>query len=259
MTEAAGVAAAAAQRGTCKPVTPKVLIVLCCFLATFSAYVERVGFSIAFTAMSKQAQLGEHVKGNVLSAFYWGYGVSQVRAAVGWWQQHPQTQRQLAVLMLRHAHLSFQWQQPHLTLPQPLAQLTVLFLAPADPRRLGSAALRRPHHPDRVIPGMVHRQLADPWQCGARGAHCGSARSCGRGAGRRDTLRAHSALAGKLAAAAAAAVAGAGGGSSCSFEANAQRCWMRVHRLHANSCSSNARPKARKQPAALWGCSIHKL
>lgn len=68
---------AAAQR-TCKPVTPKVLIVLSCFLATFTAYVERVGFSIAFTAMCKQSQLDEHVKGNVLSAFYWGYGVSQV-------------------------------------------------------------------------------------------------------------------------------------------------------------------------------------
>lgn len=53
-------------------------MVVCCFLATFTAYVERVGFSIAFTAMSKQAQLDEHVKGNVLSAFYWGYGVSQV-------------------------------------------------------------------------------------------------------------------------------------------------------------------------------------
>jgi ACS family sodium-dependent inorganic phosphate cotransporter len=76
MTEAADVLAAA-QR-TCKPVTPKVLIVLSCFLATFTAYVERVGFSIAFTAMCKQSQLDEHVKGNVLSAFYWGYGVSQV-------------------------------------------------------------------------------------------------------------------------------------------------------------------------------------
>jgi hypothetical protein len=53
-------------------------MVVCCFLATFTAYVERVGFSIAFTAMSKQSQLDEHVKGNVLSAFYWGYGVSQV-------------------------------------------------------------------------------------------------------------------------------------------------------------------------------------
>jgi hypothetical protein len=37
-----------------------------------------VGFSIAFTSMAKQANLDEHVKGNVLSAFYWGYGVSQV-------------------------------------------------------------------------------------------------------------------------------------------------------------------------------------
>lgn len=79
MTEAANTpAAAAASQRFCKPVTPKVLIVACCFLATFSAYVERVGFSIAFTAMSKQAHLDEHIKGNVLSAFYWGYGVSQV-------------------------------------------------------------------------------------------------------------------------------------------------------------------------------------
>lgn len=76
MTEAA--AAAAEQRAACKPLTPKVVIVACCFLATFTAYVERVGFSIAFTAMSKAAMLDEHVKGNVLSAFYWGYGVSQV-------------------------------------------------------------------------------------------------------------------------------------------------------------------------------------
>lgn len=56
----------------------KLHIVLACFLATFTAYVERVGFSIAFTAMSKQSNIDEHVKGNVLSAFYWGYGVSQV-------------------------------------------------------------------------------------------------------------------------------------------------------------------------------------
>ena len=92
MTEAAeGSLAAAAQRA-CKPVTPKVAIVLCCFLATFSAYVERVGFSIAFTAMSKQSQLDEHVKGNVLSAFYWGYGVSQVRWCTGMGRQQSTTQ-----------------------------------------------------------------------------------------------------------------------------------------------------------------------
>ena len=55
---------------------PRYQIVLACFLATFSAYVERVGFSIAFTEMAKRADLDESVKGTVLSAFYWGYGLS---------------------------------------------------------------------------------------------------------------------------------------------------------------------------------------
>lgn len=56
-------------------------IVLACFLATFTAYVERVGFSIAFTTMAKQAGLSEALKGTVLSAFFWGYAVSQARPA----------------------------------------------------------------------------------------------------------------------------------------------------------------------------------
>ena len=55
------------------------LIVLACFLATLSAYVERVGFSIAYTAMATVEKVDEATKGTVLSAFYWGYGVSQVR------------------------------------------------------------------------------------------------------------------------------------------------------------------------------------
>ena len=54
------------------------LIVLACFLATLSAYVERVGFSIAYTAMAKAEKVDEATKGTVLSAFYWGYGVAQV-------------------------------------------------------------------------------------------------------------------------------------------------------------------------------------
>lgn len=54
------------------------VIVLACFLATLSAYVERVGFSIAYTAMAKAEQVDEATKGTVLSAFYWGYGVAQV-------------------------------------------------------------------------------------------------------------------------------------------------------------------------------------
>lgn len=53
-------------------------IVFACFLATFVAYVERVGFSLAFTALAKDAQLGDKKKGTVLSAFFWGYAISQV-------------------------------------------------------------------------------------------------------------------------------------------------------------------------------------
>ena len=57
---------------------PRYQIVLACFLATFSAYVERVGFSIAFTKIAEEGGLHEGTKGTVLSAFYWGYAVSQV-------------------------------------------------------------------------------------------------------------------------------------------------------------------------------------
>ncbi len=57
---------------------PRYQIVAICFLATFTAYVERVGFSIAYTEMAKTAAVDEKVKGTVLSAFYWGYGLSQV-------------------------------------------------------------------------------------------------------------------------------------------------------------------------------------
>lgn len=63
-------------------IEPRYVIVFTCFLATFTAYVERVGFSIAFTAMAKEANLDESVKGTVLSAFYWGYALSQVPG--GW-------------------------------------------------------------------------------------------------------------------------------------------------------------------------------
>lgn len=57
---------------------PRFHVVLACFLAALVAYVERVGFSIAFTAMCNQAGVEEGHKGVVLSAFYWGYAVSQV-------------------------------------------------------------------------------------------------------------------------------------------------------------------------------------
>ena len=57
-------------------------IVFACFLATLTAYVERTGFSIAYTAMTKDVAVDEAVKGTVLSSFYWGYGVSQIPG--GW-------------------------------------------------------------------------------------------------------------------------------------------------------------------------------
>lgn len=59
-------------------VEPRYQIVALCFFATFTAYVERVGFSIAYTEMAKAANVDEAVKGGVLSAFFWGYGLSQV-------------------------------------------------------------------------------------------------------------------------------------------------------------------------------------
>ncbi len=64
---------------------PRYQIVLATFLATLTAYVERVGFSIAFTAMAASASLDESIKGTVLSAFYWGYALSQVRAECSHW------------------------------------------------------------------------------------------------------------------------------------------------------------------------------
>lgn len=58
---------------------PRHLIVMVCFLATLTAYVERTGFSIAYTMMAKEAgTVDEGTKGVVMSAFYWGYGVSQI-------------------------------------------------------------------------------------------------------------------------------------------------------------------------------------
>ena len=59
-------------------IEPRYKIVICCFLATFVMYAERVGFSIAFTAMAKEANLDESVKGAVMSSFFWGYAISQV-------------------------------------------------------------------------------------------------------------------------------------------------------------------------------------
>lgn len=57
---------------------PRHRIVLACFLATLTAYIERTGFSISCTLLAKAAGVDEGVKGTIMSAFYWGYGISQV-------------------------------------------------------------------------------------------------------------------------------------------------------------------------------------
>lgn len=56
------------------------VLVFLCFCATFTTYVERVGFSIAYTRMARAVGIDESTKGRVLSAFYWGYAVSQARS-----------------------------------------------------------------------------------------------------------------------------------------------------------------------------------
>ena len=98
-------------------IEPRYKIVACCFLATFAMYAERVGFSIAFTAMAKEAQLDESIKGTVMSAFYWGYALSQVCH----WQPPPASYfcirwscyalmlRTCPMTPIRHAHRQAMW------------------------------------------------------------------------------------------------------------------------------------------------------
>lgn len=61
---------------------PRYLMAGCLFLATLTAYIERTGFSIAYTLMASEAGVSESTKGAVMSAFYWGYGVSQVPGGI---------------------------------------------------------------------------------------------------------------------------------------------------------------------------------
>lgn len=69
-------------RAPIRPAQRKSIVVATCFLATFLAYVERTGFSVAFTAAARDQNLDEAVKGTVLSSFFWGYAVSQVRSFI---------------------------------------------------------------------------------------------------------------------------------------------------------------------------------
>ncbi|XP_048336184.2 probable anion transporter 5 [Ziziphus jujuba] len=59
------------------------VIVLLTFISTFICYIERVGFSIAYTVAADSAGLiNQSSKGTVLSSFYYGYACSQIPG--GW-------------------------------------------------------------------------------------------------------------------------------------------------------------------------------
>ncbi|GAA0159395.1 secondary carrier transporter [Lithospermum erythrorhizon] len=58
------------------------VIVILTFLCTSVCYIERVGFSIAYTAAADAAGVNQTSKGVILSTFYYGYACSQVPG--GW-------------------------------------------------------------------------------------------------------------------------------------------------------------------------------
>ncbi|KAL2513029.1 putative anion transporter 5 [Abeliophyllum distichum] len=58
------------------------VIVILTFICTSVCYVERVGFSIAYTAAADAAGVNQSSKGMILSTFYYGYACSQVPG--GW-------------------------------------------------------------------------------------------------------------------------------------------------------------------------------
>ncbi|KAF5931043.1 hypothetical protein HYC85_031916 [Camellia sinensis] len=58
------------------------VIVVLTFICTCVCYIERVGFSIAYTIAADAAGVNQSNKGTILSAFYYGYASSQVPG--GW-------------------------------------------------------------------------------------------------------------------------------------------------------------------------------
>lgn len=58
------------------------LIVILTFICTSVCYIERVGFSIAYTVAADAAGVNQSSKGTILSTFYYGYACSQVPG--GW-------------------------------------------------------------------------------------------------------------------------------------------------------------------------------
>ncbi|KAJ7538317.1 hypothetical protein O6H91_11G043300 [Diphasiastrum complanatum] len=68
-----------------KGIPRRYTVVLLTFVCTNVCYVERIGFSVAYTAAANAAGVKQATKGFVLSAFYYGYATSQVPG--GWFAQ----------------------------------------------------------------------------------------------------------------------------------------------------------------------------
>ncbi|XP_074588404.1 putative anion transporter 7 isoform X2 [Curcuma longa] len=62
------------------------IIILLTFICTSVCYIERIGFSIAYTAAADSIGVNQSSKGLILSVFYYGYVVSQVPG--GWAAQY---------------------------------------------------------------------------------------------------------------------------------------------------------------------------
>ncbi|XP_062025367.1 probable anion transporter 5 [Rosa rugosa] len=58
------------------------MIVTLTFISTCICYIERVGFSIAYTAAADASGISQSNKGTILSTFYYGYACSQIPG--GW-------------------------------------------------------------------------------------------------------------------------------------------------------------------------------
>lgn len=97
------------------------VIVILTFICTCVCYIERVGFSIAYTAAADAAGVNQSSKGIILSTFYYGYACSQVPG--GWAAQKIGGRRVLLLSFL-------------------LWSLTCAFV-PLDPNRVGLLVLAR--------------------------------------------------------------------------------------------------------------------
>ncbi|KAL1562325.1 putative anion transporter 5 [Salvia divinorum] len=65
-----------------KYIPKRYVIVILTFICTSVCYIERVGFSIAYTAAADAAGIDQSSKGVILSTFYYGYACSQIPG--GW-------------------------------------------------------------------------------------------------------------------------------------------------------------------------------